>query len=159
MKAIVLGCVLCLGACRPEENFALGLRLDACESTLPSVCGVTPRCVVEPEEYLNGKFPGERRFVVRTEGEATVELQILLTALKASGSELLVNVYESNCSEIHRYDSGGRDVLRLSDANGVIKIPLHVVRAGDHPVEIVSDVYADFAIKHEVQRAADSPQP
>jgi hypothetical protein len=146
--AAVLGL---LGACSTENILALGRNLNACAGNLPPECGTAPRCVLAADEYLNGKFPGAKRFVVRTEGAAKVTFHLLLENPKGSGTELLLRMQESNCSDLYSYDNMGRDIVQQANNDGVIKIELQVLRGGDHPVELTSDAYADWSLIAEVE--------
>jgi hypothetical protein len=150
IRALIAAC-LALGACSTENILALGRNQDVCEANLPPECSTAPRCVLDPDEYLDGKFPGAKAFIVRTDGAATVKFSLLLQNPKGSGTELLLRMQESNCSDIYTFDNAGRDVVRLANTDGIITIPLQVTRAGDHPVEITSDAYLDWSLAVEIQ--------
>jgi len=141
-----------LSACSSENILAIGRKLDVCEGNLPPACGLAPRCVLAPDEYVTGKFPGAKRFVVRTEGAAKVTFQLLLENAKGSGTELLLRMQESNCSDLYSYDNMGRDIIQLANNDGIIKIQLQVLRPGDHPVEITSDAYTDWSLIAAVEK-------
>lgn len=143
--------LLVLAGCSEGNILALGRNKDACEANLPPACGVAPRCVLDVNEYIGGKFPGAKRFVVRTEAAAQLKFHLLLENPKGTGTELLLRVQESNCSDIYLWDNAGRDIVRLANTDGVITIPLQVVRGGDHPVEITSDAYLDWTLIVEIE--------
>lgn len=138
-------------SCAAENILGLGRNVDVCEANFPPQCGSAPRCELTADEYLNGKFPGARRFIVRTEGAAKITFSLLLEHAKGAGTELLLRVQESNCSAIYTYDNMNRDIIELADNDGILKIRLDVQRGGDHPVEITSDAFADWSLIAEVE--------
>ena len=143
-----------LAGCGAENILAIGRNKDACEANLPPACATAPRCVLDGNEYLEGKFPGAKRFIVRTEGAAQLKFHLLLQNPKGSGTELLLRVQESNCSDLYVWDNAGRDVVRLANSDGVVTIPLQVTRGGDHPVELTSDAYLDWSLIVEIENQA-----
>ena len=151
LGACVAALVCALEGGSNENLLALGRAKDACEPNPPPACAVAPRCVLDANEYISGKFPGAKRFVVRTEGAAQLKFLLLLENAKGSGTGLLLRVQEATCSDLYVYDNAGRDVVRLANADGIITIPLQVTRAGDHPVELTSDAYLDWSLVVEIE--------
>jgi hypothetical protein len=133
--------------CGDESTFALGRELEVCEENLPTACGISARCVLDTDHYLEGTFPNARRFIARAAGGTTMHFQVLLTDQYAPGTELQLTVHEPNCAESHVYDSAGQDLFRVAGSDGVILIPMLVSRPGDHLVEVVSDAYCSYALK------------
>ena len=144
--AAAIALMLPLG-CGDQSTFALGRELDACASNLPTACGLAARCVLDEAHYLDGHFPSARRFIARTDGEATLRFGLLLSDEQAPGTELQFIVHEPTCSDRYSWDSNGQDLFRLTGSDGVLVVPIDVHRAGDHLVEFVSDAYCSYALK------------
>jgi len=129
------------------QTFTVGLDREPCEANLPTACGAVAHCVLDSEHYLDGEFPSARRFIIRTDGEASFELQFLIFDQRTPGTELLVIVHEPSCGERYTWDSGGKDLFRMTGSDGVLRVPFHVVQRGDHLVEITADAYASYALR------------
>ena len=130
--------------------------LDPCEEDLPPACGTAPRCLLNASHYVNGKFPGGRQFVVHTKGAAKLNIQIQLTQQRSPGTDLVVKVFESDCSNTYSWDSAGRDLFRIADQDGIIIIPIDVSREGDHPITLTTDAYSGYTLAVEVIGASSS---
>ncbi|MFH0902695.1 MAG: hypothetical protein V2A73_18850 [Pseudomonadota bacterium] len=133
--------------CDAELTFAEGRELEPCVGNYPTACGSQARCVLDEEHYLAGEFPGSRRFIVRTEGEALLDVQFLLVDRRNPGSDFRLVVHEPVCGERYLYDAAGQDLFRLIGADGVLLIPMKVLLAGDHLVELISDAYCGYYLK------------
>jgi hypothetical protein len=145
-RRVLAAALALLPACE-VQNFTIGLEHEPCEANLPTACGAVAHCVLEPDHYLDGVFPSARRFIIRTDGEESFELQFLIYDQRTPGTELLVIVHEPSCGERYTWDSGGRDLFRMTGSDGVLRIPFHVINRGDHLVEITSDANASYALK------------
>lgn len=149
MKARVLLALAWLGgsACSNESFFTVGRDLVTCEDSIPTACGSTARCVLDSNHYLKGDFPSGRRFIVRTTGEADPKFEIYLDERHAPGTYLRLEVSEPSCNEKSTYDSAGVDLFRLAGDDGILSIPMHTVRPGDHLVELSSDAYCSYVLR------------
>ena len=145
---------LALGACSNESFFTVGLDRTACEDSIPTACGSTARCVLDTSHYLDGDFPSGRRFIVRTTGEADLKFEIYLDNRNSPGTSLQLQVSEPSCNEKESYDSAGKDIFQDSGADGILAIPIHTVRPGDHLVELSSDAYCSYVLRFSMQNAA-----
>ena len=134
-------------SCGNDSTFTIGRDLEICEDNVPTACGLPGRCVLDTSHYLAGRFPGSRRFIIRTDGEATMRLQLLLSDQRAPGTELQIIVHEPGCGDRSVWDSGGQDLFRLASAAGVVTVPLGVRQPGDHLVEFVSDAYCGYDLE------------
>lgn len=140
-------CALALLGCSETSTFTVGRDLEICEGNVPTACAVTGRCVLDDAHYLEGTFPGSRRFIVRTEGEATLRFELFLYERKNPGTELRVVAYEPACADRTIYDSAGQDVFRVAASDGILRVELRVTRPGDHLIELSSDAYCRYALK------------
>jgi len=136
-----------LAACSNDSFFTVGRDRLTCEDSIPTACGSTARCVLDDEHYLDGQFPSARRFIVRTAGEVDLKFEIYLDDRHTPGTSLRLEVSEPSCNEKSTYDSAGKDIFQSSGADGILAIPLHVVRPGDHLVELSSDAYCSYVLR------------
>jgi hypothetical protein len=128
-------------------QFTRGRDRTVCADTIPTACGATARCVLDTSHYIDGDFPGSRRFIVRTKGEAELNFEIYLDERHAPGTSLRLEVSEPSCNEKSTFDSAGTDIFVRAGSDGVLSMPLHVLRPGDHLVELSSDAYCSYALR------------
>ena len=155
MKAVLISLLAGLGlsACGNESFFTLGRDRMVCEDSIPTACGATARCVLDTDHYLTGDFPSGRRFIVRTMGEADLRFEIYLDNRRAPGSSLRLETSEPSCNDKQIYDSAGVDIFKAAGEDGVLIIPMHVVRPGDHLVELSGDAYCSYVLKFSMTTA------
>jgi len=143
-----------LGTCNNESFFTMGRDRVVCEDNIPTACGATARCVLDTGHYLDGQFPGARRFIVRTTAEADLNFELYLDDRHAPGTSLQLVVSEPNCGEKSSYDSAGVNIFTSAGADGILSMPIHTIRAGDHLVELSSDAYCSYALRFSMQTAS-----
>ena len=136
-----------LGACTSESFFTLERDRTVCEDSIPTACGTTARCVLDTSHYLDGDFPSARRFIVRTMGESDLKFEIYLDNRHAPGTSLRLEVSEPSCNEKQLFDSAGADIFQRAGASGIIAMPIHTTRPGDHLVELSSDAYCSYVLR------------
>ena len=147
-RRIALAFVLLgLSACSNEWFFTMGRDRTVCEDSIPTACGATARCVLDTSHYLDGNFPSARRFIVRTMGESDLKFEIYLDDRHAPGTSLRLEVSEPSCNEKELYDSAGVDIFQDAGEDGIIAIPIHTTRPGDHLVELSSDAYCSYFLR------------
>jgi hypothetical protein len=139
-----------LGGCADNSTFAIGLDPLVCEASIPTACNTAARCSLDSSHYISGMLPGSQKFIVRTDGVAQLKFEVLLADQRSPGSVLSLTVHESNCSAAYNWDNGGRDIFRIADVNGVVTIPISVMKGGDHLVEMVSDAYCSYTLKVDI---------
>jgi hypothetical protein len=110
--------------------------------------------VLDASHYLDGDFPSARRFIVRTMGEADLKFEIYLENRHAPGTSLRLEVSEPSCNEKELFDSAGADIFQEAGADGIISIPIHTTRPGDHLVELSSDAYCSYVLRFGVTETA-----
>jgi hypothetical protein len=141
-------------ACNEESFFTVGRERLVCEDSIPTTCGATARCVLDTGHYLDGDFPTGRRFLVRTTAEADLTFEIYLYNRHAPGTSLRLVVSEPSCNERLTYDSAGRDIFQDTGGDGILTIPFHTTRPGDHLVELSSDAYCSYALRFSMETAS-----
>ena len=154
MRARITFLLLALGGCNNASFFTMGRDRMACEDTIPTACGSTARCVLDTGHYLDGDFPSGRRFIVRTTGEADLKFELYFDDRHSPGTSLQLQVAEPSCNEKVSYDSSGIDIFQDAGADGILAIPLHTVRPGDHLVELSSDAYCSYFLRLSMQTAS-----
>ena len=146
--------LLGLGACSNNWFFTAGRDHTVCEESIPTACGTTARCVLDTGHYLDGKFPSARRFIVRTTGETDLKFEIYLDDRRAPGTSLRLEVSEPSCNEQELYDSAGVDIFQKAGDDGIIGMPIHTTRPGDHLVELSSDAYCSYVLRFSAAPSA-----
>ena len=152
---LLLSLLVGLAGCDNESFFKIGRDPLTCEDSIPTACGATARCVLDTKHYLEGDFPSGRRFIVRTSGESDLKFEIYLDNRHAPGTSLRLEASEPSCNEKTTYDSAGTDIFQDAGADGILAIPVHTVRPGDHLVELSSDAYCSYVLR--VSMSTTSP--
>jgi hypothetical protein len=130
-------------------GFAGAADENVCDSTVP-VCATAGGCVLDGSHYLKGEFPGERRFIVRTHGEADLTVSIYFDEARSPGADTNIYVYESGCIERFAYETAGRDIFREAGPDMTFGWTARVYQEGDHLVEVNSDALAGYLLKVDV---------
>ena len=150
MLALTLAAAAC-SACGvgPESNFTLGLDLERCDSTFP-VCQTTAGCILTPEEYLEGQFPGAREFIVPSRAEAVITVDIFFRTQQSVGLDTEVLWSEPGCFDSYQYRSDGRDIFTEAGNDRILSVSQQVFLEGDHLVQVFSDAVAEYLIRVRV---------
>ena len=146
LLALVL---LLLGSCPdPEQLFVEGRLPDRCDASWP-VCTTTAGCVMSASSYLTGKFPGTRRFIVRTDGPRSLSLVLYLKNQAATGQETRIVFYEAGCGTQAVATVSGKDLFKEADADSTFRRQKDVFKKGDHLIEITSDATTEYLLRVE----------
>ena len=141
-----------------EAAFIDKSALSDCVDEVP-VCNTTAGCkMVEEETYLEGSFPGQRFFIVPTEGEAVIRVKLLWRTQLGPGADTEIIWFEPACVDDYNFESQGADVFRDSNSQGIFVKEQRVFRAGDHLVQIRSDAVADYLLRTEVLTKSELEQ-
>ena len=151
IRTLSIGLVVGLSACGvgPESNFTLGLDLDACDQTF-SFCGAPAGCILTPDDYIEGAFPGTRQFIVPTLAEAVITVDIFFQTQVATGLDTEVRWSEPGCFDTYQYRSNGRDIFLEAGNDRILSVSQQVFLEGDHLVEVFSDAVADYLLRVRV---------
>ena len=153
LVAAVVGLTGLGGAgCTAEDVFVGERKLDECDGNWP-VCTYRAGCNLNVREYVEGQFPGSRRFIVETEGRADIRVTMLFLSQVSPGADTEIHWYEPGCFERYSYTSDGADLFREAGSSGIFERERTVYRGGDHLIEVFSDAVADFLLKIEVNDA------
>lgn len=149
MTRLLLLCTLCLGvllsSCVDDESvFTDGRLEDLCNGAIP-VCDLQASCMLTNEEYYRGSFPGGFYVFVRSNAESNrIMVRFLLTEMLYPGTELHVIVRTPDCGHIEEEHILDRDIFDFAGDDRIIDFDIPLPGKGDHLVEVVSDMNADF---------------
>jgi hypothetical protein len=107
-------------------------------------------CVLGPESYRQGNFPGDGRFIVRLEEPSMVKVSVLLEDVQSAGDESVLIFYEDGCKGRTRESAtGSAFVAEGENSNGFTR-EVQLDSVGDHLIDFTSDSTASYTIKVEV---------
>jgi hypothetical protein len=148
-SAGVLAAVLGLGCGGSRADFIGGRVEDTCDAAWP-VCGTMAGCILGPESYAEGRFPGQGRFIVQVPEASTVRVHFFLEDAVAAGEETAVTFHEEGCRSRIRQSLSGRTALELMEKQGELTREADLTGVGDHLIEFSSDMQARYVLKVEV---------
>jgi hypothetical protein len=131
-------------------GFAGGRDENVCDSTVP-VCSTSGGCVLDEDHYLAGNYPGARRFIVRTRGQAVITLTVYFTEARSPGADSNFYIYETGCVERFAYETAGRDIFREAGPDMQFSFSARVYQGGDHLVEVNSDAVSEYFLIADVE--------
>jgi hypothetical protein len=146
---------LCCAACASaEDGFTSGRTLRDCSDTLP-VCSTNAGCVLDGQTFARASFAqgGSQRIVVKTDGAADVEVSIFLRTEESPGTDTEVTWYEVGCRQRFNAQSGGRDIFAEAGPDRIWTRTQRLTTAGDHLIEVFSDMQADVLLRVTVTAA------
>ena len=137
-------------ACGGRKEAFVGARVeDRCDESWP-VCDAVAGCVLGPESYREGNFPGEGRFIVRVEEPSTVKVSFFLEDATAAGEETVIVWYEDGCKGRVREAITGRTFLSEAERFDGVTREAQLNGVGDHLIEFSSDAQARYVLKVDV---------
>ncbi|MCY1044116.1 hypothetical protein OV208_22555 [Corallococcus sp. bb12-1] len=142
--------VMVLGGCGGSREDFIGARVqDVCKASWP-VCNQFAGCILGPESYSEGRFPGRGQLIVRVPEASTIKVSFFLEEVTAAGEETAVTVHEEGCRARQRQSSTGRAALDQMEKFGEFTRQVDVTGVGDHLVEFDSDMQARYVVKVDV---------
>lgn len=143
---------LWLAACDPgaEAEFTRGKALDACLQTIPACPGQYAACVLDSSRYAERRFPGAFSFLVDAPPEAEIEIAMFLRDQRDAGFDTRIFWNEPGCSDVHVFESEGRDLFTEAEDTGIIFKKETVYEGGEHLIEIISDMQANVLVSVDV---------
>lgn len=149
-KRWVLATLLLAGACGgTREEFIAGRVKDRCEQAWP-VCEQVAGCILGPESYLEGRFPGTGRFIVLVEEPATVKVSFFMEDVVSAGEETVMIFHEEGCRSRVRKEATGRVVMNQVEVLGAFSQEADLNGVGDHLIEFSSDLQGRYAARVDV---------
>ncbi|RKH56342.1 hypothetical protein D7V93_20420 [Corallococcus llansteffanensis] len=147
MAAVLL---LVLSGCGGSRDDFIGARVqDVCKASWP-VCNQFAGCILGPESYSEGRFPGHGQLLVQVKEASTIKVSFYLEEVRAAGEETSVTVHEEGCRARQRQASTGRAALDQMEKFGEFTREVDVTGVGDHLVEFESDMQALYVVKVDV---------
>ncbi|MCB9655435.1 MAG: hypothetical protein H6729_15045 [Deltaproteobacteria bacterium] len=148
--ALVFSSACGLGA---KDNFTRGLTHERCDGTFP-VCQTTAGCVMGTGRYLDGQFPGSRRFIVSAPEESVIRIDIFLDDQRATGTDTEILWNEPGCFDTYQYRSEGRDIFLEAGKDQIFSQSHQIFLDGEHLIEVLSDAVASYAIRVSIDSGA-----
>lgn len=160
---IVIGLILVcpyLGGClnaTSEATFVGGREEDFCEGVWHVCKGQRAGCILDDNHYLQGTFPGERKFLVETtHGDWEINILIFLDRRLAPGKETEIHWYEPGCTDEYVYKLSENklagDLFEQAGRDQVFSVAHPVIESGDHLVTIYSDATCRYLLRVDVNR-------
>ena len=148
MLAVLLWPVL-VSCQTAEEEFVQDRLQEMCDEAYWQ-CGLPTGCILDSKHYADGAFPGVRRVVIETEeNDMDVQVRIFIGDALGGGTEMLVQLYEADCSldrELGKEQMIDVDLIKEAGDDRVLTFNLHVMQEGEHVLEIYSDMTAEFLL-------------
>jgi hypothetical protein len=150
-----VGALLLAGCPDAADGFKNGRLLNACNSSWP-VCTTTAGCFVSNNYYLEGEFPGTRRFIVRTDGQAQIAISIFLVSEGAAGQQLRIEWNDASCGTKSVEEVDGQAFFKEAEAEGTLTRTHSVFQPGDHLIEVTCDSTAEYILKPVITAPTDN---
>jgi len=150
--SLLAGCGLLVGSCVDQEDtFTQGRIETTCGNAIP-VCDTRAACVVGDDSFVTGAFPGGLKTIVRTDDEDNrLLVRFLLDDLTSPGTELLVRASEPGCGAFDERQLQDVDLFDRAGNDRILAFELELDGAGDHLLEIFSDMAADYTMTVTVE--------
>ena len=144
---------LLVAACQtPQEEFAAGRLEKLCDGSIP-ICSVQASCVVGSRDYLAAKFPGGQRFVVQAnELDNDVVIRLYFEEMIFPGTEFQLKLYGPGCATLETEQVLDVDLFERAGDNRIVEFSLPVAEAGDHLLEVYSDMAASYLLTVDLER-------
>jgi hypothetical protein len=149
LGGVLLAAVLGMGCGDSRAGFIGSRALDACDAAWP-VCGTQAGCILGPESYTEGRFPGQGRLIVQVAEPSTVRVSFFLEEVSGAGEETAVTFHEEGCRSRIRQAISGRAALDTVEKQGELSREADLTGVGDHLIEFSSDMQARYVLKVEV---------
>ena len=149
---LAAACVLALSGCMSDQQiFTQGRIEDLCTGAVPQ-CQTQAGCVLDSQHFVRGTFPGDQKVVVHSDAkDATLVVRLLLTTEVYPGTELLEQAFDPDCGDATVKDVTNTDFFALAGDQRVIEYHLALPVAGDHLLEVYSDMSADYLLTADVE--------
>jgi hypothetical protein len=148
--ALAAALLVWLCGCSSGRDDFIGARvLDACNGSWP-VCNQTASCYIGNESYIQGRFPGQGKIIVRLDEPSEVKVSFFFDNISAVGTLTSIVWYETGCTANTRVDVDGQTVATESNSTGVFERSANLLENDEHLVSFKSDLEATYLMKVEV---------
>ena len=152
ISTILITCTLAFvsTSCQSGADAFVDDRLRSICDEAYRICGLPAGCVLDRNHYIEGAFPGSRRFVVVTESrDVKIIVRLYFETQVAPGTQFLLHAFEPNCiidKEKAEVIWENVDIFDEAGGNRTLQFELEVADEGEHLVEISSDAATDYLI-------------
>lgn len=149
-RALAVFALLAGAGCGDRRaDFLQGRVEDACNEAWP-VCDTVAGCILGPESYREGRFPGDARFIVRLAEPSIVRVSFFLEEVGAAGALTVITFHEDGCRARIREELGGRTFVGEAERFGFVGREAQLNGVGDHLISLESDAQARYLVKVDV---------
>jgi len=153
-RTLLIAASLILGfgalSCQTGAEAFVDDRLQSICDEAYQICSRPAGCVLDRDHYIEGAFPGARRFVVATESrDVKIIVRLYFKTEIAPGTQLLVRAYEPNCSvDVSKAEvvMENVDIFKKAGDDRFLEFELEVAEVGEHLVELASDASTEYII-------------
>jgi len=117
------------------------------------VCNQTASCFIGDQSYIEGRFPGEGKIIVRLDEPSEVKVSFYFDNISAVGTLTSIVWYETGCKASTRSDVDGKTVAAESNSTGVFERSANLLDNDEHLVSFKSDLEATYLMKVEITPA------
>ena len=131
------------------EAFVDDRLLSICDEAY-QICGLPAGCVLDRDHYIEGVFPGSRRFVVVTESrDVKITVRLYFESQVAPGTQLLIHALEPTCT-VDKANAEtvweNDDIFEKAGSDRMLEFKMEVADEGEHLVELSSDAAAEYLL-------------
>lgn len=123
---------------------------DACDRNWP-ICSQVAGCLLGTQSYIEGRFPGNGKFVVQLAEPSTVRVHMFVEDVRASGQETAINFFETGCVDRARESATGKVLVGENDQLGEFVRSADLFGVGDHLISFTSDTECHYTLKVDVE--------
>ena len=151
---VVVGGDLAVGDLAPADlaagdaGFTGNRSLSPCSELISPCKGMVAGCILDDKHYIEGSFPGSRKFMVTAAAGKKIRVLILLLNKLSPGSWTEVSWYEPGCTD--EYKHSVKNLFSAAGADSVFEAEHGVVKNGDHLVTVFSDAVVKYLLRVEV---------
>jgi hypothetical protein len=149
LLGVLLGLWLLAGCGGRKEQFVGARTLDRCNESWP-VCDSFAGCLIGPQSYTTGRFPGDGRFIVQVFEPSIARVSFYLENVTSAGTETWIRFYEDRCRANVKVSIDGRAFVGESERIGQVDRQVELSGLGDHLIEFKSDGEMEYTIKADV---------
>ena len=150
ISVFLLSIAVAVSSCQSGAEAFVDDRLHSICDEAYLICGLPAGCVLDRDHYIEGVFPGSRRFVVVTESrDVKITVRLYFESQVAPGTQLLIHAFEPNCTvDKAKAETVWEnvDIFKKAGSDRVLEFEMEVADEGEHLIELSSDAAAEYLI-------------